>query len=100
MLKIAKGLVSEDAALLGRENAKRLANVGELSKRELETALMSSKNPATPIAGFFMSEANSLLAPPVTGVSPVALRAVRTWYGRALRGPEFSFLGPRTSDHP
>ena len=64
LLKLAKGLLSEDAALLGRKNAKRLANVGELSKRGFETALMSSKNPATPIAGFFMSEANSLLAPP------------------------------------
>ena len=64
MLKLAKGLDSEDGALLGRENAKRLANVWELSKREFETALLSSKNPATPIAGFFMSEANSLLAPP------------------------------------
>lgn len=64
LLKIAKGSVSEDKALLGRENAKRLANVGELSKRECEKALMSSKNPATAIAGFFMSEANSLLAPP------------------------------------
>ena len=64
MLKIAKSLVSEDKTFLGRENAKRLANVWELSKREFETALLSSKNPATPIAGFFMSEANSLLAPP------------------------------------
>ena len=64
LLKLAKGLDSEDGALLGRENAKRLANVWELSKREFETALLSSKNPATPIAGFFMSEANSLLAPP------------------------------------
>ena len=64
MLKIAKSLVSEDRALLGRENAKRLANVWELSKTIVETALMSSKNPATAIAGFFMSEANSLLAPP------------------------------------
>ena len=64
MFKIAKGLVSEDKALLGRKNAKRLANVGELSKKVFETALMSSKNPATAIAGFFMSEANSLLAPP------------------------------------
>ena len=57
-------LVSADIALLGRKNAKKLANVGELSKKVVETALMSSKNPATAIAGFFMSEANSLLAPP------------------------------------
>ena len=57
-------LVSADIALLGRENAKKLANVWELSKTIVETALMSSKNPATAIAGFFMSEANSLLAPP------------------------------------
>ena len=57
-------LVSADIALLGRKNAKKLANVGELSKTVVETALMSSKNPATAIAGFFMSEANSLLAPP------------------------------------
>ena len=57
-------LVSADVAFLGRENAKKLANVWELSKTIVETALMSSKNPATAIAGFFMSEANSLLAPP------------------------------------
>ena len=57
-------LVSADIALLGRENAKKLANVWELSKRIVETALMSSKDPATAIAGFFMSEACLLYTSP------------------------------------
>ena len=48
----------------GVKTLKSLQLIGELDKKVSETALMSSKNPATPIAGFFMSEANSLRAPP------------------------------------
>ena len=63
-LIVARGWFQQTNLSWGVKTLKGLQMSGELDKKIVETALMSSKNPATPIAGFFMSEANSLLAPP------------------------------------
>ena len=61
---VARGEYQQTKLSCGVKTQKNLPMSGEHIKEISDTALLSSKNPATPIAGFFMSEANSLLAPP------------------------------------